>query len=231
MREERTLLGDVADAAFLARDEAVAGVVDHFGTQLHFAGIKALEAGDDAQQGRLAAARRTQDGREAAGGDLEVDPVEDLGATAAERLGHPADDQVPHCRTIVAGGKTPAAVGAGRQTGEPPPEDVAGNRREQHHHAGVRGGLLVREIGLVVPELGGQGLHAGRVQDQGGREFRRRLQEDEAEGGRQARPDQRQGDAPEDRVAADAEGEPDLFEAEGRAPTEARPIPRPSGRT
>ena len=82
-------------------------------------------------------------------------------------------------------------------------------------HGGRSSGQAVGEVGLVGPELGGQGLRAGRDEDQGGRELGRRLQEDEAEGGGQARPDEGQGDPPEDDEAC---GTPSEW------PTSSRPM-------
>src|SRR6185436_17465645 len=46
--------------------------------------VGGLEAGDDAQERRLARARRAEEGREAAVGDVEADVLED--ALAGERL-------------------------------------------------------------------------------------------------------------------------------------------------
>ncbi len=59
VREHRALLRHVADPAPLGR-EALAAVVDHAVTDAHGAGLGRFEAGDDAQQGGLAAARRPE---------------------------------------------------------------------------------------------------------------------------------------------------------------------------
>ncbi len=75
------MLKDEADAALLGALEGHVLVGDD-----DLAGVGALEAGDDAQQGRLARAARPQQGGETALGDLEVDVLERL--EVAEALGH-----------------------------------------------------------------------------------------------------------------------------------------------
>ncbi len=145
VREERALLGHVADAAVLARHEDVTPVVDHLGPELHLTAVEALEAGDDPQQRRLAAARDTEDAREAAGRDGQVDTVEHC--VVAERLAGAADDELLH-RPIVTAGSTSAVAmtagrpdpgrgRAGREPVEPAAEHVAGHRRDEHHDPGV----------------------------------------------------------------------------------------------
>ena len=107
VREQRALLGHIADATVLARDEHVAAVVDQVLAELDLAAIEALEAGDDAQQRRLAAARRAQNAGETAGLDGQVHAVEDL--EVSERLAHASDGELLH-RPIVAAGSTSGAV-------------------------------------------------------------------------------------------------------------------------
>ena len=79
MLERRVVLEDEADVAPLRREP---GRV--LAREQDLAGVGALEAGDDAQQGRLAGAARAEHGRERAVGDLERDVVE--GGEGAEAL-------------------------------------------------------------------------------------------------------------------------------------------------
>ena len=78
---------------------------------------------------------------------------------------------------------------------------------------GERGGLAVGQVLLVAPELGGEGLHAGGHQDQGGGELGDRGEEDQAEGGGQPGRDKRPGDPPQHGQAALAEGAGHLLES------------------
>src|SRR5262245_6881386 len=55
----------------------------------------------------------------------------------------------------------------GRQPVEPAPDQIAGHGRDRHQRDRVGGGGTVGGVVLVPPELGGQGLHAGRDQHQG----------------------------------------------------------------
>ena len=100
---------------------------------------------------------------------------------------------------------------------EPAAEDVAGHRRDEHHHQCIRGRLAVGEVGLVRPELRGQRLDVGRVEDERGGQLGRRLEEHERERRAEAGRDQGQGDAPQDRPAPDAERAPHLLESDRRA--------------
>ena len=111
MREERALLGHVADAAMLARHEDVATVVDHLGPELHLAAVEALEAGHDPQQRRLAAARDSEDAGEAARRDGQVDAVEHR--VVAERLAGAANDELLHRPIVTAGSTSAVAMTAG----------------------------------------------------------------------------------------------------------------------
>ena len=64
------------DPALLGRDDptgAGAGAGDLVAEQPDRAGVGVLEPGDEAQQRRLAAPRRSQQGEELAGRDVEVD--------------------------------------------------------------------------------------------------------------------------------------------------------------
>jgi hypothetical protein len=78
--EERALLRHDPDPAPLGRH----GRLDHGAVDLHGAGVLALEADHDAQQGGLAAARRPEHGGDGAERDGQVDAVEH--PPGAERL-------------------------------------------------------------------------------------------------------------------------------------------------
>ena len=82
--ERRVVLEDEADVAPLRRES---GRV--LAREQDLAGVGALEAGDDAQQGRLPRSARAEHGRERAVGDLERDVVE--GGEGAEALGDAAN--------------------------------------------------------------------------------------------------------------------------------------------
>ena len=64
VREEGALLGDVTDASPLRGHPLVTGVVDDLRTQSNLTFIGSLEAGDDAQERGLPAARGPENGRE-----------------------------------------------------------------------------------------------------------------------------------------------------------------------
>ena len=74
------MLEDHAEAATLGRQR-----IDPLVAQADGAGIGPLETGDDAQQRRLAAARRSEQRQDLAGSDLERDAFEDR--LVAEALG------------------------------------------------------------------------------------------------------------------------------------------------
>ena len=88
MGEERSLLGDEADAAPL-RGEVRAAVLERPLAEADRAVVGPLEAGDQPQQRRLAAARRPEHRGEAAARDLEVDADQHLGR--AEGLAQATD--------------------------------------------------------------------------------------------------------------------------------------------
>ena len=79
MREEGVVLEDDADVALVGRQVVDAGAVDQ-----HAAGGLADEARDDAQQGGLAAARRTQKGHDLARLDGERHTVDRDGRAVAD---------------------------------------------------------------------------------------------------------------------------------------------------
>src|ERR1035441_9757969 len=62
-------------------------------------------------------------------------------------------------------------------------EDVAGHGGDGDDDQREGRGLAVREVLLVRPELGGEGLDTGRHQDQGGGELGGAGEKDETEGG------------------------------------------------
>ena len=88
--EQRMLLEHQADAAVL-RWQRAGGSVDRPAGQLDRAGVGSLEAGDDAQQRRLPAARRAEQGGQRAVRDVEVDAVER--DDRSEAAGHAAAPQ------------------------------------------------------------------------------------------------------------------------------------------
>jgi hypothetical protein len=88
--KERPLLGHVPDAPALG-GEMEPTVVDDAAADGDDAAIRPLETGQEAQQGRLAAPRRSQDGGQGAFGDVEIEaPQHRLGA---ERLVQAGDVQ------------------------------------------------------------------------------------------------------------------------------------------
>jgi hypothetical protein len=76
MREEAPLLGDVADPATLGAD-VVMVIVENHATDRHHPPVGPLEAGEDAQQGRLATAGGPEHRREGAVRNGEIDAAED----------------------------------------------------------------------------------------------------------------------------------------------------------
>ena len=93
VREERTLLGDVADASPLGGHEP-ATVVDHVLAEDDGPPVRSLETGQHPQQGGLATARRSEDGGQGALGDGEVDPGQD--GVGPERLVEVGDVETGH---------------------------------------------------------------------------------------------------------------------------------------
>ena len=75
MREQGEVLEHQADAALLRRHEAV-GARDLLTVDQHAARRRALDAGGDPEQGRLAAARRPQQAEDLRRRDVEADLVE-----------------------------------------------------------------------------------------------------------------------------------------------------------
>ena len=84
MREERIVLEDGVDRPPIGRH-----ALDRLAEDLDMAGRRLLEAGDQAQAGRLARARRPEHGEELARRDVEVDAVD--GADGAEMAGDAAE--------------------------------------------------------------------------------------------------------------------------------------------
>ena len=74
MRKEGVILEDHADAP-LFRRQTLAGAADHLAMQADLAAGDFLEAGDAAQQGRLAAARRAEQAGDLAALEVEVDAI------------------------------------------------------------------------------------------------------------------------------------------------------------
>ncbi len=93
MRKQRAFLRDIADAAAFRR-AVQAGAGDRLAMQRDLAGIRPLEAGDQAEQRRLAAAGGAEDGDQLAGADVEVDIVQHL--LVAEALGDAREGERAH---------------------------------------------------------------------------------------------------------------------------------------
>src|SRR5439155_23146758 len=89
VREERVVLEDRVDVAFVRR---AAG--DVAPVQLDAARVGTLEAGDQPERGRLAGARRPEQGEELAGRDLEVDAGDGDGDHVAVRLADAGEPDV-----------------------------------------------------------------------------------------------------------------------------------------
>jgi hypothetical protein len=204
VREQRTFLGDDADAPGVGphgggrrRVERTTGQGDHA-----IAGV--LKPGDAAQQRGLARPGRAQHGGEAAGLDLEAGPVEGDGGVAPTRregLGQVADAQ--HGSVIVSTSSStdhviaPASARIGStRTGAPRAESArvgsalrsalrtsraTGTRAEQHEHGGVgrRRGEVERLAVGRRPQLGRQGLAVERDQHQRRRQFLTGVEADE----------------------------------------------------
>ena len=83
MREERVVLEDDADAATVGRQ-----MIDRAAVEGSALGLRD-EASDDAQEGRLAAARRSEQGDEFAAADRQADIVH--GDVVAEALSNAFD--------------------------------------------------------------------------------------------------------------------------------------------
>ena len=91
--EKGTVLGHVPHPPRLRR-EVGATIFDHVLPEGHGAGVGILEAGQDAQQRRLAASRRPEHGRKRTFRHLEVEPVEN--DPSAEGLSQAGDDNARH---------------------------------------------------------------------------------------------------------------------------------------
>jgi len=78
VREQRVALEDRVDRAAVGRQGG-----DVPPAQQHLAGVGQLQPGDDAQEGRLAAARGAQDGDELAASDCQGDAAQDFRAAEA----------------------------------------------------------------------------------------------------------------------------------------------------
>ena len=122
VREQCAFLGDVADTASLARHESPRGIVDDVVTDPHRSVIRPLKARHDAQQRRLAATRRAQNGREGAGRHGEVDATQHR--LGPERLGDAREGQPLHADTTVLGASsepwTLAVICAGCRSNQRP---------------------------------------------------------------------------------------------------------------
>src|ERR1035441_1353278 len=99
---------------------------------------------------------------------------------------------------------------------EEPPEHAARHGGHGDHHQGERRCLAVGQVRFVAPELRGEGLNAGWLQDKRGGELRDGREEHQAERCHQARPGEPQRDPAQDGEPALAKGAGDLVEAERR---------------
>ncbi len=97
VREQRAFLGHVADPALLRRHVATA-VVQRPAGKADLAALGALEAGDDAEQRRLAAPGEAEHGGQRARGDLQVHAAQHRLAPVA--LPEPGDLQAAHARPL-----------------------------------------------------------------------------------------------------------------------------------
>ena len=87
MGEEAALLRDVADPALLGVDVRALAVDDLLADR-DGAAVGSLEAGQQPQQRRLAAARRSENGGQRSGGHLEIQAGEDgVGPEALVQVG------------------------------------------------------------------------------------------------------------------------------------------------
>ncbi len=93
VREQRVILEDHADAPLLRR-QALAGTADHGAAQADLAAGDLLEAGDAAQQGRLAAARGAEQAGDAPAFNAAVNTVDD--GMAAVALDDAAEFKLVH---------------------------------------------------------------------------------------------------------------------------------------
>jgi hypothetical protein len=170
VREERALLGHVADPPPFAGHEMTPRIVDEVIPDPDLPAVGPLEAGHNPQQRGLPTARGPENGRERTGRNGELHPAQDR--LGPERLGHAGDAKVLHddtilvCRRVpglaqraLAGGSHPSRLAV-----EPTTEHIARHGRNEHHDGCIGGRLVVRHVRLVGPELGGQRLHIGGMQ-------------------------------------------------------------------
>ena len=100
VREQRALLGDVPDVAPLGWG-SMSGVVDDEGTETDRPPVGPVEPGEDPQQRRLPAPRRTEDRGQGAVGDVQIDAAQHgLAREALVEIGH---GEARHDTTTAAG--------------------------------------------------------------------------------------------------------------------------------
>ena len=129
--------GHVADAAPLRR-EIRAAVLERLPAERHAAPLGALEAGDHAQQRRLAAAGQRRAPRSAS---RPRPRARRRAAPARRRSPSTARDRQPaHARALRARERAHAAA-----------EQVRGDRRDGHHQGSVRRGRAVGEVRSCKP--------------------------------------------------------------------------------
>ena len=144
VREQRAVLGHVADAAMLGAD-APAPVVDDPPADRDRAGVESFEAGDQPQQRRLAAARRAEHRRDRPVGTVRSTSLRT--GVRAEALGHPGSSialmRVARCAlsAVASRGRTTVASRA------------PGTTASADDHQRIGGGRAVGDLALVRPEL------------------------------------------------------------------------------
>ena len=189
VREQRVVLEDDPHPAVLRHHEAVGP------GQLPAADgdppcVRALEAGDEPEEGGLAAARRPEHGHQLAALDLEAHVLH--GAHRSERLGHAAQHHVAHAGTASrsTSAQLPAACAASSSAPPRPGQpDHQRHRQQAHHHDQQRGegGRLEQRLGGGLPYRHRERVAVERAQQERGRQLLHHLGEHEQRGGEQAR--------------------------------------------
>ena len=227
--EKASFLGHIADPAPL-RGDVTAVVVDGGPRDGDRSLIRPLETGQNSQERCLAAPGRPEHGGEGPGGDLEVDARQDtVGPEPFVQVGD--DDFRRQARGRSREGPWSCRPGgAAREPVEVAPQHVARGGGDGDDHEGEGRRLPVREVLLVGPKLGGEGLHTRWDQDQGGGELGDRGQEHQAERGGEAGSDQRERHPGEHGQGPLPERARHLLQGRGAYATDARTPTRARGK-
>ena len=181
--EQGVLLEHEAGAAVLGLDAADA-VVDELAADADLAARRRRQAGGQAQQRRLAAPARPDEGDELVLGDGEVDAGDRV--DGAERLARRRGRRGRRSLTGAAGGR--------RRPVEVPAEQGDGDEGDGDDRQGWQGGLLEARLRRQVVHPHRQRVEADRPQQVGDRQLLEGVDADEDRRGQHARAGQRQVD-------------------------------------